>query len=53
MLKCVETTGFTHCITIIQAAMKIDADWIDKAKEKMSFENHNTVKITKDDVKTK
>ena len=23
MLKCVETTGFTHCITIIQAAMKI------------------------------
>ena len=32
---------------------KQDAEWIDKAKEKMSSEKQNTVKITKDDVQRK
>ena len=32
---------------------KQDAEWIDKAKEKMPSEKQNTVKITKDDVKRK
>ena len=32
---------------------KRDAEWIDKAKEKMPSEKQNTVKITKDDVKIK
>ena len=32
---------------------KRDAEWIDKAKEKMPSEKQNTVKITKDDVKRK
>ena len=32
---------------------KWDAEWIDKAKEKMPFEEQNSVKITKDDVKRK
>ena len=32
---------------------KWDAEWIDKAKEKMPSEKQNTVKITKDDVKRK
>ena len=30
---------------------KLDAEWIDKAKEKMSSEKQNTVKITEDDFK--
>ena len=32
---------------------KWDAEWIDKAKEKMPSEKQNTVKVTKDDVKRK
>ena len=32
---------------------KQDAEWIDKAKEKMPSKKQNTVKITKDDVKRK
>ena len=32
---------------------KWDAEWIDKAKEKMPSEKQNTVKITKDDIKRK
>ena len=32
---------------------KWDAEWIDKAKEKMPSKKQNTVKITKDDVKRK
>ena len=32
---------------------KRDAEWIDKANEKMLSEKQNTVKITKDDVKRK
>ena len=32
---------------------KRDAEWIDKAKEKMPSEKQNTVKITKDNVKRK
>ena len=33
--------------------VKQDAEWIDKAKEKMPSEKQNTVKITKNDVKRK
>ena len=32
---------------------KRDAEWIDKAEEKMPSEKQNTVKITKHDVKRK
>ena len=32
---------------------KQDAEWIDKAEEKMPSEKQNTVKITKHDVKKK
>ena len=48
-----DTTAFWKGIWSSKVKHKRNAEWIDKAKEKMSSEKQNTVKITKDDVKRK
>ena len=48
-----DATAFWKGIWSTKVEHKRDAEWIDKAKEKMPSEKQNTVKITKDDVKIK
>ena len=48
-----DATPFWKGIWSIKVNHKRDAGWIGKAKEKIPPEKHNTVKITKDDVKRK
>ena len=48
-----DATAFWKGIWSTKVEHKRDAEWIDKAKEKMQSEKQNTVKITKDDVKRK
>ena len=48
-----DATAFWKGIWSTKVEHKQDAEWIDKAKEKMPSEKQNTVKITKDDVKGK
>ena len=48
-----DATAFWKGIWSTKVEHKRDAEWIDKAKEKMPSEKQNTVKITKDDVKRK
>ena len=48
-----DATAFWKGIWSTKVEHKRDAEWIDKAKEKMPSEKQNTVKITKDDVKGK
>ena len=48
-----DATEFWKGIWGTKVEHKRDAEWIDKAKEKMPSEKQNTVKITKDDVKGK
>ena len=44
-------TAFWKGILSTKVKHKLDAEWIDKAKQKVPSEKQNTVKITKDDVK--
>ena len=46
-------TVFRKVIWNTKVEHQQDAEWIDKAKEKMPSEKKNAVKITKDDVKRK
>ena len=48
-----DATAFWKGIWSTKVEHKRDAEWIDKAKEKMPSEKKNTVKITKDDGKRK
>ena len=48
-----DATAFWKGIQSTKVKHQRDAEWINKGKEKMSFEKQNTVKITKDDVKRK
>ena len=48
-----DATAFWKGIWSTKVEHKQDAEWIDKAKEKMPSEKQNTVKITKDDVQRK
>ena len=48
-----DATAFWKGIWSTKVEHKRDAEWIDKAKEKMPSEKQNTVKITKDDGKRK
>ena len=50
-LNAEDATAFCKEIWSTKVEHKRDAEWIDKAKEKMQSEKQNTVKITKDDVK--
>ena len=50
-LNAEDATAFCKGIWSTKVEHKRDAEWIDKAKEKMQSEKQNTVKITKDDVK--
>ena len=46
-----DATAFWKGILSTNVKHKLDAEWIDKAKQKVPSEKQNTVKITKDDVK--
>ena len=46
-----DETAFWRGIWSKKVQHKRDAEWINKAKEKMPSEKQNTVKITKDDVR--
>ena len=48
-----DATAFSKGIWSTKVEHKVDAEWIDKAKEKMPSEKQDTVKITKDDVERK
>ena len=48
-----DATTFWKGIWSTKVEHQQDAEWIDKAKEKMLSEKKNAVKITKDDVKRK
>ena len=49
-LNAEDATAFWKGIWSTKVEHKPDAEWVDKAKEKMPSEKQDTVKITKDDV---